>query len=322
MTTTPMTSPSIPASEVETVQETRLNVLLAPGANLLTETELREIPLLFRFQAYKNPNQEFAYLNAKQLRKNIMRISVDEPVLESLTDLPVITDDEIAQAYAQREGDFGLQHLPILQRFITERMTSFNGVKVKFRLMGIINTKSGELQPMKSTNQSEPVAPFKWMTGMRSLNTRYLASSSGTVLDPSLYKALHYYAALVATVNRIEGDRAYFSGKAYGKSKIFLTPAADDGNVTFQLQQRVNPRTSEKVIGLKDVKLKHMKGLGIFCGAQTTDGQVSELPSNLLNDDDEIGDEALLELSPWATDPEENVSIFSEDEEDSAALGI
>jgi hypothetical protein len=232
-------------------------------------------PILFRYQA-RILNNEEVVLTGNVFQERLLNIRFNDVKVERDSDLPVITNEELEEIWLKSTDAEPKGHIRPLQRMIADRMTTYSGVTCKFQLMGILNTLTGELQPMnKAGERQELVQPFAWLTGHYSNTIKFGPETVGTLIDESFYRSIHLYAALEYYVNLFEGDRAMYRNPAYTSSRLYLSAKGPESNFRFRLAQRRNPDNQEAVLGLEQVSFRGFTGLGAFCGSLATEAALA-----------------------------------------------
>lgn len=275
--TRPMRDPKAPITGVpyKDVPSMPLNQFLGKNSPVDQRTQALT-PLLFVYQA-RVENKEQVELTGNVFQERLLNIRFNDVKLDRDSDLPVITNEELEELWAKCTDTDPKAHIRPLQRMIADRMTTYSGVTTKFQLMGILNTLTGELQPMnKSGDRQELVQPFAWLTGHYSNPIKLGPESVGTLLDESFYRSIHLYAVLEHYVNQFEGERAMYKDPKYTSSRLYLSAKGPESVFKFRLTQRRNPDNQEAVLGMEQVSFRDFTGLGAFCGSLAADAAVAE----------------------------------------------
>jgi hypothetical protein len=163
------------------------------------------------------------------------------------------------RAYAREDGSNDLIRIVLEEPKLTDE-----GVIVKFRLSGLMNTESGELRPMAAGNTMADNET--WLRGFRSTNVLFTPESvDAGIITEADYAALENYAEMWAEICEEEGtaDAMYTSENA--KKRLWLVSSNDDALFTFDLVLRQNPNNGDHVVGITNVAFSdlHIIGAGV-----------------------------------------------------------
>lgn len=224
-----------------------------------------KIPNLFKQQlteqAYDRP-----FLDAAIMQQNLIRAVLDDPLLTNTEDVPEYFDDDYYLAFASNNSDDKYQELT---RDIPKHTTKFRGVLFRVKLTGIMDLQTGELVPQDSSKKGVLPPGQGWVSGMRSNQLRLTEDSVAQgLLSQADYRALHYYAVYKHVLDHAEGERSLYQ-PMHTKSRIWFTPEGPDARIEFDFVSRNRPGSLEEAVGLQDIGWAHVKGLGVFCGANS-----------------------------------------------------
>lgn len=163
------------------------------------------------------------------------------------------------RAYAREDGATDL-----IRIVLEEPKLADEGVVVKFRLSGIMDTNSGDLRPHGAS--SEMGDTETWLRGFRSTNVLFTPESvEAGIITEADYAALESYAEMWAEICEEEGssDAMYTSDNA--RKRLWLVSTNDDGLFTFDMVLRQNPQSGEPVVGITNIAFSdlHVIGSGV-----------------------------------------------------------
>lgn len=163
------------------------------------------------------------------------------------------------RAYAREDGSHDLLRIVLEEPKLTE-----DGVIVKFRLSGVMDTNTGELRAHGANNQMADTET--WLRGFRSTNVLFSPESvEAGLISEQDYAALENYADMWAEICEEEGtsDAMYTSENA--RKRLWLVATNEDGLLTFDMELRQNPNNGDSVVGITNIAFSdlHIIGSGV-----------------------------------------------------------
>lgn len=169
------------------------------------------------------------------------------------------------RAYTREDGSHDLIRIVLEEPKAVE-----DGVIVKFRLSGLMDTESGECRPMGAGTELGDTET--WLRGFRSTNVLFTPESvEAGIITEADYAALEQYAEMWAEICEEEGTADAMYTKENARKRLWLVASNDEGLFTFDMELRQNPNNGDQVVGITNIAFSDLHVIGAGVGQVPSD---------------------------------------------------
>lgn len=178
--------------------------------------------------------------------------------LESLyAQIPDQFIHQAAAGFDYFEIDSELIELDLIRIPLLNAKRTAKGVSLKFKLNGVLNMGTGELEPMTKNL----IGHQQYLQGFNSLTVK----AGEDLFSTSDWNLLNVYADWWQETSKNEGNGVMYS--KYFSNRLWLKPMNSTFKFQFKLDVRRNPSNGDHVLGLSaDVKLRGVTFMDTFSG--------------------------------------------------------